>query len=498
MERRRALRPLVALGRRWRPQFEFLGRRLTPGGLGLELTTLLAALSVGLFVLIAYWSVIAGDPGPTPGDQTAYDVANSLQAGWLVHIAKGVTYLGSGMGGDPDRSARRDRAGGPAPLARVLGPRGRDGPGRCLVPEIKSLTDRPRPPGHLVTAHGSAFPSGHAAHSTLYTWLAITFALRVVPGIKRRSAVIAAGIAAHRPDRAHPRLPAGSLAQRRDPGWALGVSCFSAVAIVVLVIAHIRDNSRRHERAPQLDPGAGAGARALSTTSSRRGGALAGRLRGPDPGARARLLRPRLGEARRGLSVAVRAGGPGADRTGARGGDLPQLGPDLRPGYELRSETSAKRHADPGSLEELSAAIEAGAGMPAVARAAGRALGASVALIDKASSVLAVAAASPDEERKLLAGGAGVETVELRVADTSVGELRWRPREEDEPDAPCCGWSRRWSGWSWSAPARRSGRPRRPPATSFVPCSSGRSPTGATSRRVPRSWARTSLAAQGS
>jgi sugar diacid utilization regulator len=93
-----------------------------------------------------------------------------------------------------------------------------------------------------------------------------------------------------------------------------------------------------------------------------------------------------------------------------------------------------ERHADPGSLEELSAAIEAGAGMPAVARAAGRALAASVALIDRASNVLAVAAASPDEEKKLLAGGGGVEVVELRVADTSVGELRWRPRGEDEPD----------------------------------------------------------------
>jgi sugar diacid utilization regulator len=93
------------------------------------------------------------------------------------------------------------------------------------------------------------------------------------------------------------------------------------------------------------------------------------------------------------------------------------------------------RKADPGSLEELSAAIESGAGMPAVARAASRALDASVALIDKASNVLAVAAASPDEERKLLAGGSGVETVGLRVADTAVGELRWRPRGEDEPDA---------------------------------------------------------------
>ena len=95
----------------------------------------------------------------------------------------------------------------------------------------------------------------------------------------------------------------------------------------------------------------------------------------------------------------------------------------------------AGRRADPGSLEELSVAIESGAGMPAVARAAGRALEASVALIDRASNVLAVAAASPDEERKLLAGGAGVETVELRVADNAVGELRWRPRGEEQPDA---------------------------------------------------------------
>ena len=93
------------------------------------------------------------------------------------------------------------------------------------------------------------------------------------------------------------------------------------------------------------------------------------------------------------------------------------------------------RQADPGSLEELSAAIESGAGLPAVARAAGRALGASVGLIDRASNVLAVAAASPDEERKLLAGGTGVETVELRVADTAVGELRWRPLGDEEPDA---------------------------------------------------------------
>jgi sugar diacid utilization regulator len=98
-------------------------------------------------------------------------------------------------------------------------------------------------------------------------------------------------------------------------------------------------------------------------------------------------------------------------------------------------DTRTRRSADPGSLEELSSAIESGAGMPSVARAAGGALGASVALIDRAGNVLAVAAASPDEERKLLGGGTRVETVELRVADNDVGELRWRPREDEVPDA---------------------------------------------------------------
>ena len=43
--------------------------------------------------------------------------------------------------------------------------------------------------------------------------------------------------------------------------------------------------------------------------------------------------------------------------------------------------------------------------MPAVARAAARVLDASVALIDRSGAVLAVAGASPDQEKKLLEGG---------------------------------------------------------------------------------------------
>jgi sugar diacid utilization regulator len=89
--------------------------------------------------------------------------------------------------------------------------------------------------------------------------------------------------------------------------------------------------------------------------------------------------------------------------------------------------------AEAGSLDALAEAVESGAGLPAVARAAARVLDASVALIDRSSAVLAVAGASSSQEEKLLSGGEGVTAVELRVADTPVGELRYRAAKP--PDA---------------------------------------------------------------
>ncbi len=86
-----------------------------------------------------------------------------------------------------------------------------------------------------------------------------------------------------------------------------------------------------------------------------------------------------------------------------------------------------------GTLDALSEAVEAGAGLPAVARAAAKVLGGSVALIDRSSAVLAVAGASSDQEQKLLSGGEGVTTVELRVADSVVGELRYRAKAPPDP-----------------------------------------------------------------
>jgi sugar diacid utilization regulator len=87
------------------------------------------------------------------------------------------------------------------------------------------------------------------------------------------------------------------------------------------------------------------------------------------------------------------------------------------------------------ALDEVSEAVESGAGLPAVGRAAGRALGASVIVLDSSSSVLAVACESSEDERAVMAGERGTERVELKVADAQVGQLRYRPRGDPPPAA---------------------------------------------------------------
>src|SRR3954469_20766189 len=83
---------------------------------------------------------------------------------------------------------------------------------------------------------------------------------------------------------------------------------------------------------------------------------------------------------------------------------------------------------DLGALGAMSDAVESGLGLPEVVRAAARALDSSLVLIDRSSSVLAVAARSTNDERLLMRDAEGVETHELRVGDAVVGRLRLRPR----------------------------------------------------------------------
>jgi sugar diacid utilization regulator len=89
---------------------------------------------------------------------------------------------------------------------------------------------------------------------------------------------------------------------------------------------------------------------------------------------------------------------------------------------------------DLGALAAITDAVEAGAGLPEVLRSASRALGASLILIDRSGAVLAAAARSPADERSLMRDTEDVTTIDLRVAEAPVGQLRMRSRER-VPDA---------------------------------------------------------------
>ena len=84
---------------------------------------------------------------------------------------------------------------------------------------------------------------------------------------------------------------------------------------------------------------------------------------------------------------------------------------------------------DFGAFSAITDAVEAGAGLPEILRAASRALDASLILIDRSAAVLAVAARSPADERSLMRDSDDVRTLELRVAESPVGQLRMRARQ---------------------------------------------------------------------
>jgi sugar diacid utilization regulator len=82
------------------------------------------------------------------------------------------------------------------------------------------------------------------------------------------------------------------------------------------------------------------------------------------------------------------------------------------------------------ALDAITEAVESGAGLPEVVRAAARALEASLAVTDAWGATLAVAARSPAEERSLLSQGNGVSSTPLRVADIVVGTLHMRAKTQ--------------------------------------------------------------------
>ncbi len=241
MEGHRATRWLVELARQ--PQFRFLWDRVTPGGtFGLEFTSLMATLAVASFVLVAYTVVVGGEPGPTPGDETAREIVGHLHSSFLASVSKVITWLGSG-------AVVWALA---AICAALLAWRRRWAEFWVLVAGmtitqvgidgIKDAVDRPRPPDPIVSTSGSSFPSGHAAHSVFYLWLAVTIVLRLRPGMARGAAVVTTGfVLTALIGLSRVYLNVHYLSDV-SAGWALGAAAFSFCAAVGLTVSQLRQN----------------------------------------------------------------------------------------------------------------------------------------------------------------------------------------------------------------------------------------------------------------
>jgi undecaprenyl-diphosphatase len=235
---RRVLKPI---GRAIAPQLRFLWGRITPGELGIELTTTLAVASVGGFVFGAYADELYARPGLTPADQEIADLANDLENDTVVDIARVVTDLGSlevilpllaiAMGLLVWR--RRPFELGALVVGLALTYVG--------VHLTKAGIDRPRPPQPLDGTSGSAFPSGHAAYATTHVAMAVVTA-RLLPGFASRAALVFAAIVAAAVvgvTRVYLRAHYWSDVVG---GWALGAGAFGAVAALALLVSYIRQN----------------------------------------------------------------------------------------------------------------------------------------------------------------------------------------------------------------------------------------------------------------
>ncbi|MBA3437063.1 MAG: bifunctional DedA family/phosphatase PAP2 family protein [Thermoleophilaceae bacterium] len=235
---RRVVRPVAAvLG----PPLRFVRDRLTPGELGLELTTAAAIALVGLYLFAIYASILAGGERLTPADRELLDLAGELRTDTALSVVEAITHLGSFatvatllLGASILLALRRRFAD----LAVLV-------TGSVLiyvsVQLAKNGIDRSRPAAPLVEAEGESFPSGHAAYSTIWVGVAVAVA-RVVPGLARNAILIAVGLAiaaAVGLSRIYLRVHYWSDVAG---GWGLGAGLMALCATVALVVAYIRQN----------------------------------------------------------------------------------------------------------------------------------------------------------------------------------------------------------------------------------------------------------------
>jgi membrane protein DedA with SNARE-associated domain/membrane-associated phospholipid phosphatase len=269
-ERHPLVRPLLAIGRPLHryvvrpvtqvamPYLRFLFDRISPGSLGLELTTLLAVAGVGVFVFVVYLTELNRDLGPTPADTELLDLAERVRTDVLVDVVKLVTTLGA----FPTVAALV------AGTALLLVLRERYAEALVLVVGLalvfvavnvtKDAIGRERPGGSFVGTSGHAYPSGHAAYAT--AWIAVAVALtRRLGWVASGTLVFVALAIAAAVGLSRIYLRAHWWSDVAG-GWGLGAGIFAVLAAVALVVEYIRHNGA--ERAAESpDPAAAHGTR---------------------------------------------------------------------------------------------------------------------------------------------------------------------------------------------------------------------------------------------
>jgi membrane-associated phospholipid phosphatase len=196
---------------------------------------------LGLLVFAAGVAIVTAN-GHAPADHPLHDLARDLYGAPAKHVEHAISILGS-----------LPVAGTLALVSgALLAARGRTVEAAVLVAgfavlvpavhEAKVLVGRSRPADALTGSAGSAYPSGHAAYSTVYVALTVIVAstLRDRAG---RAATVAAGIAVALligVSRVYLRVhwPSDVLG-----GWALGVAIFATLATAALAVDGVRNNS---------------------------------------------------------------------------------------------------------------------------------------------------------------------------------------------------------------------------------------------------------------
>ena len=243
---RPALRPVAAVlrpvARRSAAPARFVWDRVTPGDLGLELSTIAAVAAVGVYAFVA--PIVTLDAGDTPiGDDQALQMVDRIDVAALVDVAKVVTNLGA----FPVVAVLVVVAWIVLLMRREFVESLVLGVGMVLtyagVHIAKAALDRPRPPGPLVDTDLSSYPSGHAAYSL--TWVAVAVILsRVLPNLASRAALITVAVViAAVVGLSRVYLRAHWLSDVTG-GWGLGAALFSLCGLCALVVNYMRHNGR--------------------------------------------------------------------------------------------------------------------------------------------------------------------------------------------------------------------------------------------------------------